>query len=320
MIGPRGSAPAGTPTSRAAVSSTPGQVRRAWLAWIAVCLIWGTTYVAVKISLQTVPPFLQGGLRNILAGLILAAGLAARGHKLPGRPAWGRLAVLGFFMFLLGNGGVVWGVEHLPSGLAAVLVGTSPFWMVGVEAFVAGGRTLRVRQLIGLVTGFAGIVILVWPDIAQGGVGGREFLLGVISVQIACAGWAIGSSYTRRHVMPADVLGSAAMQMIFGGMFLTLLGATLGEWGRLSFTGLTLSAMAYLVLAGSVIAFTAYSYALRHLDVATVSLYTYINPVIAVALGTVLLDEPFHMRMVIAAGVILIGTLIVGRKEPSSGS
>ena len=162
------------------VTSTPGQIRRAWLAWIAVCLIWGTTYLAVKICLQTMGPFLQGGLRNIAAGLILAIGLIARGHALPPRTAWGRLAILGFFMFLFGNGGVVWGVEHLPSGLAAVLVGTSPFWMVGVEALVAGGRTFHLRQFIGLLVGFAGIVILVWPDIAQGGAGGRQFLLGVI--------------------------------------------------------------------------------------------------------------------------------------------
>jgi drug/metabolite transporter (DMT)-like permease len=304
----------------AAVASTPGQVRRAWLAWIAVCLIWGTTYVAVKISLQTVPPFLQGGMRNIAAGLILAGALAARGHKLPAREAWGRLAVLGFFMFLFGNGGVVWGVERLPSGLAAVLVGTSPFWMVSVEALVSPGTQLFARQWIGLIVGFTGIVILVWPDIAQGGAGGTQFALGVLSVQLACAGWAVGSSYTRRHVMPADVLGSAAMQMVFGGLFLTGLGTTLGEWGRLSFTGVTASAMVYLTFVGSIIAFTAYSYALRHMDVATVSLYTYINPVIAVALGTVFLDEPFHMRMVLAAVVILVGTLIVGRNDRVSGS
>ena len=298
-----------------AVASTPAQIRRAWLAWIAVCLIWGTTYVAVKIALHTMGPFLNGGLRNIAAGAILAAGLALRGHKLPGRDAFGRLAVLGVCMFLFGNGGVVWGVQHLPSGLAAVLVGTSPFWMVGVEALMAGGRTFRLRQLLGLVAGFAGIVILVWPDIAQGGAGGRQFALGVISVQLACAGWAIGSSYTRRHVMPDDVLGSAAIQMLFGGVFLTLLGTVLGEWRTLSITGATAAAMLYLILAGSVIAFTAYSYALRHMDVATVSLYTYINPVIAVALGTILLDEPFHMRMVLAAAIILIGTLIVGKNE-----
>ena len=296
----------------AAPGSTPAQVRRAWLAWIAVCLIWGTTYVAVKVSLQTVPPFLMGGLRNVAAGLILAAGLAARGHALPQRPAWGRLAILGFFMFLLGNGGVVWGTQFLPSGLAAVLIGTSPFWMVGVEAIVTPGPQIRTRQWIGLVVGFAGIVILVWPDIAKGGAGGREFAFGVIALQLACLGWAIGSSYTRRHVMPADVLGSAAMQMIFGGLFLTTLGTVLGEWSGLSFTGLTAAAMLYLLFAGSVIAFTAYSYALRHLDVATVSLYTYINPIIAVALGTILLDEPFDLRMVIAAAIILVGTLIVG--------
>ena len=283
---------------------------------MVVCVVWGTTYVAVKISLQTMGPFLNGGLRNVAAGLILALGLAARGHALPGREAWGRLAVLGFFMFLLGNGGVVWGVEHLPSGLAAVLVGTSPFWMVSVEALVSPGTQLFLRQWVGLIVGFGGIVILVWPDISQGGASGRDFLLGVLSVQLACAGWAVGSSYARRHVMPADVMGSAALQMLFGGLFLTVLGTVLGEWGSFSLTGVTAGAMMYLIIAGSIIAFTAYSYALRHMDVATVSLYTYINPVIAVALGTVLLDEPFHMRMVVAAGVILVGTVIVGRNEP----
>jgi drug/metabolite transporter (DMT)-like permease len=282
------------------------------MAWALVCVVWGTTYVAVKISLETVPPFLQGGLRNMLAGLILGAGLAARGHALPPRSAWGRLAVLGFFMFLLGNGGVVWGTQHVSSGLAAVLVGTSPFWMVSVEALVTPGTQFFARQWIGLTVGFTGIVILVWPDIAQGGAGGKSFALGVVSVQIACAGWAVGSSYTRRHVMPADVLGSAAMQMCFGGLFLTLLGTSLGEWSHLSFTGKTAGAMIYLLVFGSVIAFTAYSYALRHLNVATVSLYTYINPVIAVALGIILLGEPFQIRMVLAAGIILAGTLIVG--------
>ena len=136
-------------------------------------------------------PFLNGGLRNIAAGAILAAGLALRGHKLPGRDAFGRLAVLGVCMFLFGNGGVVWGVQHLPSGLAAVLVGTSPFWMVGVEALMAGGRTFRLRQLLGLVAGFAGIVILVWPDNAQGGAGARQFSLAVISIQLDSEGRAI---------------------------------------------------------------------------------------------------------------------------------
>ncbi len=282
------------------------------MAWAAVCVIWGTTYVAVKVALDTVPPFLMGGLRNITAGAILAGWLAWRRRPLPARSAWGRLAVLGFFMFLIGNGGVVWGTQFVPSGLAAVLIGTSPFWMVGVEALVAGGAIVQVRQWTGLALGFAGIVMLVWPDIAAGGPLGRDFAWGVVALQVACVGWAVGSSYTRRHVMPADVLGSAAAQMLAGGVFLLALGTAAGEWPRLSFTAVTAAMMLYLTLAGSVVAFAAYSYALRHLDVATVSLYTYINPVIAVALGTILLGEPFHTRMVIAAVMILGGTLVVG--------
>jgi drug/metabolite transporter (DMT)-like permease len=289
-------------------------MRRAWLAWVAVAVIWGTTYLGIKIALESIPPFLMGGLRYLSAGAILAAWLAARGHALPARADWGRLGVLGFFMLLIGNGGVVWGEQFVPSGLTAVFIGTSPFWMVTVDALFPDGQTLHARQWIGLVLGFAGIVILVWPDLAVGGVGARGVLFGAISVQIACLGWAIGSSYTRRHVMPKDVLGSAALQMIFGGVFMLAAGTVLGEWTDLSFTVRTTSALVYLTVAGAVIAFAAYSYALQHLDMAIVSLYSYVNPVIAVALGTLLLGEPFHVRMIVAAAIIVLGIIVVGRR------
>ena len=127
--------------------------------------------------------------------------------------------------------------------------------------------------------------MLVWPDITAGGTSGRNFALGVLALQIACAGWAIGSAYTRRHVMPQDVLGSAALQMFFGGLFMLAAGTLAGEWGRLAFNARTTAALVYLTLVGAVIAFAAFSYALSHLDMAIVSLYSYINPVIAVALG-----------------------------------
>jgi drug/metabolite transporter (DMT)-like permease len=267
------------------------------------------------VALETIPPFLMGGLRYIAAGLLLAAVLALRGHRLPPREAWGRLAVLGFFMLLMGNGGVVVGVQYLPSGLAAVLIGTAPFWMTGVDALLRDGKQLFVRQWIGLAVGFAGITLLVWPDITAGGSQGIGFALGVLALQLGCAGWAIGSAYTRRHVMPGDILGSAAVQMATGGVFMLLVGTMLGEWPHLGFNGKTMTAFVYLVVAGSVIGFAAYSYALQYLDVAIVSLYTYINPVIAVALGTLALGEPFHLRMLAAAGVILAGVLIVGQPK-----
>jgi drug/metabolite transporter (DMT)-like permease len=296
----------------AAASLSPATRQRAWIAWAAVCIIWGTTYLGIKIALDTIPPFLMGGLRYIASGIILGAWLTSRGHALPARADWGKLAVLGFFMLMIGNGGVVWGEQFVPSGLTAVLIGTSPFWMVSVDALFPGGRRMQARQWIGLTIGFAGIVLLVWPDITAGGASGRGFALGVISVQIACAGWAVGSAYTRRHVMPSDLLGSAAVQMFCGGLIMLGAGTVSGEWSHLSFNLRTGLALAYLTLFGGAIAFSAFSYALGHLPIAIVSLYSYVNPVIAVILGTLILGEPFELRMVFAAAVIVIGILTVG--------
>ena len=295
--------------------TSPGQLRRAYIAWVAVCLIWGTTYLAIKITIRTMPPILMGGLRYMTAGLILAAVLRAWGRALPDRSIWPRQFLLSFFMIGLGNGGVVTGSQWLPSGLTAVLIATNPFWMVSIEAIVSGGKQLHRRDWLGLLTGFAGIVVLAWPAIHLGGKSGQNFLLGVIAVQIACAGWAIGSAYTRRHVMPGDVLGVAALQMFFGGVLMTIAGTALGDWHRLSFTTQSAVAFVYLIIVGAVIAYAAYSYALRHLDVAVVSLYTYINPIIAVILGAVFLGEPVGWRMFVATALIAAGVLIVRPKQ-----
>ena len=287
----------------------------AWIAWGTICVVWGTTYVAIKIALATIPPFLMGGFRYITAGIVLGLLAVLRGYRLPPVGQWRTLAMLGFLMLLMGNGGVAWGSQYLPSGLVAVLVGMSPFWMTGVDALMRDGKQLFLRQWVGLVVGLAGITMLVWPDITAGGASGRAFALGVVALQLACAGWAVGSAYTRRHVLPGHIFGAAAVQMAAGGVFMTIAGSFLGEWSRVSFNSETTIAFVYLVVFGSVIGFAAYSYALQHLDIAIVSLYTYINPVIAVALGTIVLDEPFHARMAVAAGVIAIGILIVGRPK-----
>ena len=220
-------------------------------------------------------------------------------------------------MMVLGNGGVVWGEQFVPSGLTAVVLGTSPFWMVSVNAIMPGGDRMHGRRWLGLAIGFSGIVLLVWPDISTGGATGRGFALGILSLQVACAGWAMGSNYTRRHLMPPDVLGAAALQMIFGGAMMVLVGTAAGEWGRATLTPRTAGAVVYLALAGSVVGFAAFSYALQHLPVAIVSFHNYINPVIAVALGTLVLGEPFHARMLVSAAIIVAGVLLVG---PAGGN
>jgi drug/metabolite transporter (DMT)-like permease len=296
---------------------SPSTNRTAWFAFAIVCVVWGTTYLAIKVALESIPPFLMGGLRYVAAGAMLAGWLSWRGRALPPRADWGRIAVLGFLMLGLGNGGVVWAEQHIASGLAAVMIATSPFWMVAIDSAMPGGERLGSRQWTGLAVGFAGIVLLVWPDLQWSGAGATKVLLGVIALQIACAGWAVASAYTRRRGVASDVLGTAALQMIFGGAFMTLAGTLAGEWSALAFTWRTTSSLLYLIVFGSLIAFAAYSYALRHLPVSTVSLYTYINPVIAVALGTLLLGEPFRLSMLAAGGVIVLGILIV--RQPRAG-
>lgn len=285
--------------------------RLAWIAWATVCVVWGTTYLAIKIALQTIPPFLMGGMRYVVAGTLLVGLVAARGHRIPRIRDWGRLAVLGFCMLFIGNGGVVWGEQYLSSGLTSVLIATVPFWMIAVDGVLNGSRSVARRQWVGLAVGFSGIVWLVWPDISAGGVDARRVGAGVLSLQLACAGWAVGSAYTRRHVTHEDIFASAAVQMITGGVFMLAAGTLLGEWSHLGFSGPTVLSLFYLVTAGSIVGFAAYSYALQHLDVAIVSLYTYVNPTIAVALGTVVLDEPFDLRTAGAIAVILIGVLVV---------
>jgi drug/metabolite transporter (DMT)-like permease len=295
--------------------------RRAYLAWVIVCLVWGTTYLAIRITLESMPPLLMAAMRWIAAGSILIATLKLRGEALPDVRAWPALALLGILLLGFGNGAVVWAEQTVPSGLTAVLVATVPFWMVGIEAMMREGEPITLRRTIGLVVGFSGIVVLVWPELRVGDAG-RGFVAGVVSSQVAGVGWAIGSSYARHRgrnqARDESVLATAAFEMLFGGIALLVVGLALGEAGRMAFTARTTAALAYLVFFGAIAGFTAYAYALKHLPVAMVSLYAYVNPVIAVVLGTLLLKEPFGARMVIGAGIVFAGIGLV--KEPNGAA
>jgi len=296
--------------------------RLAWIAWIAVCIIWGTTYLGIRIALETIPPAVMAAMRWTMGGLIVAGVVRARGERLPGPKAWPGLALLGLLMIGFGNGFVVYAEQVVPSGLTAVVIATSPFWMVGVEALLPAGERMRRGAFAGLLVGFSGIVLLVWPDLRAGGTGAMQFAAGLVALQLACAGWAAGSAYSKRHRHSDDVLGATAVQMLFGGVLMGVLATVMGEWASLAFTPRTAGALAYLTIVGSVGAFVSYLYALRHLPVSTVSLYAYINPVIAVVLGALILGEPFSIRVVIATALVLVGLGIVrssGRasSEPS---
>ena len=288
-------------------------MRLAYLAFVTVCLVWGTTYLGIKVALETVPVLLVAGLRWMAAGLLLCGILLAMGRRLPPRRLWGSLILLGFLMNVMGNGFVVYAQQYVASGLTAVLIATTPFWSALIERLLPDGDRFSRRALLGLSIGFAGIVVLVWPEMSKGGTSGRMFIVGVVAIQVACIGWVIGTAYAKRHELGEDLLPSAGLQMVFSGIIL-LAGATArGEWADLTFTPRTLGAMLYLSVAGSLIAYSAYIYAIRHMPLSTVSLYAYINPIIAVTLGTAFLGEPLSGRIVLASALVLTGTAVVGR-------
>jgi drug/metabolite transporter (DMT)-like permease len=285
--------------------------RLAYIAWITICIVWGTTYLAIRVALESMPVALLAGLRWIAAGLILLPAVRITGQTLPPPRTWGSIAIGGFLMMVLGNGGVVWAQQYVASGLTAVIIASVPFWNVLIEALIKGGERPDRPTMIGLAIGFSGIVVLVWPELFSGGRAGAAFIGGIVALQVACAGWAAGTSYTKRNVVSASPLAIAAMQMLASGLMFVVVATVTGEWGRLAFTARSLSAWLYLVIVGSVVGYSAFVYALKSLPVSTVSLYSYVNPLIAVVLGTLLLSEPFSGRTLAASALVFAGIAVV---------
>jgi drug/metabolite transporter (DMT)-like permease len=290
---------------------TSQREQRAYWAWIAVCISWGTTYLATRIGLESFPPFVMAGTRHVIAGGILAAFVTARGIELPPRSSWGAHALLGTLMIGLGNGPLVWAQQFVPSGVAAVMVSMIPFWMVGVEALMPNGERLRLPQLAGLILGFGGIVLLTRSNLQTDGSSGRQVVLGVAAIQCSCLGWSIGSAYAKRHKRHENVIAATSLQIIFGGAVLMLLASLTGEWSDVRFTVRSSLAVAYLLVFGSFVGYVCYVYALKYLPISIVSLYAFVNPVIAVILGALLLNEPFTGRMAFATAIIFVAMVIV---------
>lgn len=285
---------------------------RAWayLAFAIVCTVWGTTYLGIAIALETIPPLLLTGSRFVVAGLIMLAVAKLRGETIP-RDArtLGNLALIGFLMVGVGNLAVVWAELHVPSGLAALLVATAPFWMAIIELFRSGGERLGLRGAIGMAIGFIGVALLVTPGVS--GKWSMYFLLGALAIQIGGICWQLGSAHGKYNLRHVPLMASSALQMLFGGAIVTIVGFSIGEASRFSLTPRTFAALAYLTIFGSIIAYSAYVFALAHLRTSVTSLYAYVNPVVAVFLGWLVLSEPLTAMSIFAMVVILAGVALV---------
>jgi drug/metabolite transporter (DMT)-like permease len=303
----RSGTPNPTPSPAHAGSSTLILV-----AFAAVYLIWGSTYLAIRVGVESFPPLLLAGSRHLVFGLVFYPFLRWQTGIRPTLAHWRTATFTGFLLLFVGNGGVCVAEQTVPSGVTALLVATVSLWMVLVDWLRPGGVRPVARVLLGLLLGFAGLALLVGPKDLGGSA--RINPVGVAILIVASFAWACGSLYSKHGEMPSSPLLGAAMQSLAGGVTLWIAGLVSGETRTLHLAGVSTRswiALAYLIFFGSMMGFTAYIYILKHSTATRVSTYAFVNPVVALFLGWLLLGESITLRTILAAAVILAAVLLV---------
>ncbi len=282
---------------------------KAYIAWLNTCIIWGTTYLAIRIGVDGLPPMLFAGVRWLIAGVLLFTFLKWKNYKAPDRKDFFHNAVIGILLLGFGNGLVVVSEQWIESGLTALLITTVPFWIVGIESFLPGKTKMNYLIASGLVLGLAGVVLIFGSNLKY--IIDSKHLLGILTLTGGVSVWAAGTLYSKYKKLSVHPLMSASIQMIVAGILQTLLGFIIGEAGNIHINQSNLSAFLYLITFGSLVGYTSYIYAVSHLPVSLVSTYAYINPVIALFLGWLILDESLSITIVLASVIILAGVYIV---------
>ncbi|MBC7791969.1 MAG: EamA family transporter [Anaerolineae bacterium] len=292
-------------------------------AFAAVYVIWGSTYLGIRVAMETIPKFLMGGVRFLIAGTILYVWARSRGDARPTPRQWLAATIVGGLLLLGGNGAVMWAAQFIPTGIVSLLVAMVPLWMVLFEWL--GPRKIRPTTgvALGVVLGLVGLAVLAGPALW----GGKEGVdpVSVVVLMLGSMSWAAGSLYSRRSTLPSSSILAMGMEMLAGGVLLFTAGLLSGELPRFdvgAVSGRSLVAMAYLVAFGSLIGYTAYIWLMRVQPAARVSTYAYVNPIVAVFLGWLVLSEPVTQRTLFA-GAIIVGSVALitttGRsaEEPS---
>jgi len=291
------------------------------VAFATIYLVWGSTYLGIRVAVETLPPFLMAGARFVVAGAVLAGWLAAtRGFRATARQ-WRDNAIIGTFLLLGGNGLVAWAEQFIPSGLTALLIGSTPLMMVLTEWAWPGGHRPTAITGAGLFLGLAGVAWLAapWENTASGGL----HFGGVAAIVAASVFWAFGSIYGRRIRQPTDPLTASALQMLGGGVALLLAASVHGDLAAFSLAAVSARswlAVAYLILVGSLVGFSTFVWLMKHSTPARVSTYAYVNPVVAVFLGWLILGEPVSPRTLAAAAVIVASVAIITTQRGRSAA
>lgn len=282
---------------------------RIWIAIISVYIVWGSTYLAIRFAVQTMPPFLMAGVRFLISGSLLYLIRRVLGDPQPTSQEWRSASIIGIFLLVGGNGGVVWAEQWVVSGVAALLVATAPLWMILIDTLHPRGHKSGPKVILGVILGFAGIFILIHPF--QSMRHGDIHLIGALVLILASLFWSIGSLYSRQAKLPSSPLLGTGMEMLAGGGGLLLLGILSGEMRQLSWGSISKESwlgLIYLIVFGSWIGFTAYTWLLRTAPTPLVSTYAYVNPIVAVFLGYFIAEEPLTLRILIAT-VLVVGSV-----------
>ncbi|MFH1524878.1 MAG: EamA family transporter [Chloroflexota bacterium] len=283
-----------------------------WIALLLVYIIWGSTYLGIRYAVETIPPFLMAGTRFLVAGTVFYIWRRSAGDAAPTRGQWLRAAIVGVLLLVGGNGLVSFAEQSVDSGIAALIVGSAPLWMTAMEALRPGGVRPNWLGILGLIVGFAGIVLLVGPSI-MGGSQIASHPAGITILLFAALFWSLGSIYSRSADLPHSSLLSTSMEMLAGGVGLYLVGTFTGEWGQLVLANVTTRSwlgLIFLTLFGSMIGFTAYAWLLRNATVSLAATYAYVNPLIAILLGGLFARETLNLHIVLAA-LVIIGSVVL---------
>lgn len=284
---------------------------KAYIALAALCFFWGTTYLAIRIGMQTIPLFIFSGFRFVGAGLIMCLYFILKGYALPDREDFRKLMISGMLLFVGGNLILCYAEIEIPSGLAALICAAFPFWIVLINFIIDRSDKPPRNVMIGLLLGFAGLVIIFRDNLAQ--LSNPTYLASILLLVAANIFWAVGSVYSKRNPVKTNLLFGAGLQMLCCGSVSALVGIFKGELSGLVLTDEGIYSFLYLLVAGSIIGYNCFVYCLQELPATLVSIYAYINPIIAIILGWLILNETITVSMMIAMVMTLVGVYIVNR-------
>ncbi len=286
---------------------------RAWVALIAVYIVWGSTYLAIRFTIETIPPFLSAGIRFLISGTILFFWGCLSGDPAPKKVEWRSASIIGLLLLLGGNGGLVWAEQRIPSGIASLFIATTPLWMVLIDSLRPNGVRANWLTWLGVLVGLTGTALLANPWQSHTASPPLD-PIGIIVLLTAALSWSIGSLYSRKASLPSSPLLGIGMEMLVGSLGLFAFGTIIGEWNQFHLATISLRSLgglAYLIVFGSGIGFVAYTWLLRNAPTPLVSTYAYVNPVVAIMLGSVVVHEPLEGIEIISALIIIGGVVLI---------